>query len=172
MRSFTDTASRKWVLDINVDALRRLKAVHNIVPASLGDRQFIARLYDDPIYLVDVIWTLGQDQAQKLGISDEQFGRSLGGDAIEQAIDALLGAIIDFFPKRRRDLMNQALTKIQGLQNRALAAMEKHLANDAELDAKVDRMIEQAIQEEMAGGTVGGQTSTSSQVSSASTPAP
>ena len=42
------------------------------------------------------------EAAEKQKISDEDFGRGLGGDAIDSATTALLEELVDFFPQRRR----------------------------------------------------------------------
>ena len=54
--------------------------------------------------------------------SDEQFGRSMTGDALEAGSLALLEALADFFPSRRRLLLRQLLaqtaTSLEALPSR------------------------------------------------------
>jgi hypothetical protein len=62
-------------------------------------------------------------------VTDEQFGRSLGGDSLEKAAHAFVDGLLDFFPTRQRTLLQQLMQKQRELQT-ALAERTQ-----AELDA-------------------------------------
>lgn len=143
MKSFTDTAGRAWTIVINVAAVKRVRALLGINLYALVDDRFagLSRLLGDPVDLVDVLYVLCKDEATALGVSDEDFGRAMAGDAIERAADAFLAELTDFFPTPR---VRQALGRLieaggtmrDRLLDRAMAELEA-----IDLDAELDRLI-------------------------------
>ena len=103
MHPFKDNAGRTWIVLINVAAVKRCRALVSVDLYGLVDDQFsgLGKLIADPVALVDVIYCLCQDEAGKLGITDEDFGRSMAGDALEHAANAFLAELTDFFPDAR-----------------------------------------------------------------------
>src|SRR5699024_8209727 len=108
----------------------------------------------------DVVYAVCKPQADTKSIGDEDFGRAMGGDAIDAAADALLEELIDFFPKGRRTLLRTALSKLNRL-------------NEMTIQSAMDRIespeLEERIKAELArlNGSSG-----SAPESSASIPAP
>ena len=142
MHTFKDRNGLEWVIDVNVDALRRIKTALQIDLMELvSDEKFIDRLTGDPILLVDLLFVICQAQAAERNISDQQFGRAMGGDSIEQATQALLEDFVDFFPSRKRMILRAALAKLKGVESRILDIAEAAIA-----DPKLDAMIASAIE--------------------------
>ena len=127
MRTFTDSTGRAWSLAINVDAVKRVKALVNVDLLQAVEGKLIEQLVADPILLCDVVFSLCKPQADQLGVSDEDFGRAMAGDAIEQATSAMLEELVDFFPSRRRALLTKAVGKFKTLQDTVLTAAEARL---------------------------------------------
>lgn len=96
IRSFKDTEGREWVLRVDVDAVRRLRAA-GIDFAKLVKNN-LADLKEDFELLGNFLFVLCQEQAEKRKITDAEFGRALAGDVIRHATDAMVEAIVDFFP--------------------------------------------------------------------------
>ena len=69
-----------------------------------------------------MLYVLCKPEADERNVSDEDFGRAMAGDAIEQATTTLLEELVDFFPKGRRELLAKALGKIRTLETMALKA--------------------------------------------------
>lgn len=100
MRSFRDNKGRVWRVEINVWQV-------SVVKQTLGLSLYLAftdgyRVYNeivsDPCTLVNVLYTLCQDQAEKAGVSQEDFGRAMAGSAIQEAQRAFSEELVDFFP--------------------------------------------------------------------------
>ena len=127
MKTFTDNTGRAWSLAINVDAVKRVKALVNVDLLQAVEGKLIEQLVADPILLCDVVFCLCKPQADQLGVSDEDFGRAMAGDAIEQATSAMLEELVDFFPSRRRALLTKAVGKFRTLQETVLTAAEARL---------------------------------------------
>lgn len=129
MKTFTDNAGRTWSVTINVDAIKRVRGMLDIDLLEVVDGKLIGRLVRDPVLLCDVLYALCQPEATARNISDEEFGRSMAGDAIELATHALLEELADFFPspKDRANLragLNKMTQTMDLARDRAAQRME------------------------------------------------
>ena len=129
MRTFVDNAGRTWTVAISVYAVKRLRALLGIDLYGLVDDEFkgLGKLLSDPVSLVDMLYVLCQSEAEKLGVTDESFGRAMAGDAIERATEAFLTELTDFFPDARvRTGIAKVLTLGREVRDRMLShAIEK-----------------------------------------------
>lgn len=103
MQKFTDSTGRVWEFTINVTALKRVKAMLpgvDLAELTEGDPPLITRLSQDIVLVGDVLYVLCLDACHAGGISDEEFGKRLGGDAMFDGMDALLQELTDFFRQR------------------------------------------------------------------------
>ena len=117
MKTFKDNAGRPWTLAVNVAAIKRVKSLLdvNLMQAVEGD--LLEKLSTDPVLLCDVVYAVCKPEAQAQGITDEQFGEAMAGDAIEAATTALLEELIDFFPLAKRRVLGKALEKLTPMEN-------------------------------------------------------
>jgi len=113
MKAFEDARGRTWVLAVNVVTCRRVKARLDIhLPGLAEDRaKGLVELLGDALRLVDVLYVLCQDQAEKAGVTDEQFGEAMAGDALAAAADAFVEAWTDFFHGPQQELRKPTATK-------------------------------------------------------------
>lgn len=137
MHVFKDRDGKDWTIDVNVDALRRVKAALSVDLMELvSDSKFIDRLIGDPCFLVDILYVLCKPQADAAGVSDESFGQRMGGDSIDVATTALLEDFVDFFPTRKRGILRVALAKLKTIESGMLDLAENTI-NDPALDAMI-----------------------------------
>jgi hypothetical protein len=103
MHTFADNKSRTWALSLDVASLKRVRDMLGVDLrfAAFGG-PLLLRLADDAELLVNVLYVLCKDQADTRGVSDEDFGRGLVGEAIAAATNALVMALADFMPPARR----------------------------------------------------------------------
>ncbi len=88
----------------------------------------LAKLIGDPGALVDCLYVLCQEQADKLGVSDEAFGVAMGGDSLEQAADAFYEEYICFFPDAKvRANLRKMLVKVKEIAGILTTGMDKRL---------------------------------------------
>ena len=168
MRTFSDTNGREWSVSMNVAALKRVRDLLGIdlmdLPAmeqKQPEQGLLHRLGTDPVLLVDVLYVLVKPQADAAGVSAEQFGEALGGDALEHATDTFMREVVGFFRGGVRDALTTVLDKakqVDGLMLDQLAAA----VNDPALDEAI---------REAAGLPGAGIASGDAPASSASTPA-
>jgi hypothetical protein len=139
MHSFKDNSERTWEVTIHVAAVKRIRALLGIDLYRLVDDGFqsLAALVSDPVRLADVLYCLCKEQADQLGVSDEDFGRGLAGDAITEAADAFVEELIDFFPDARaRAGLRKAIDAGRKVRDRVLSHAENLLASiDPQVEA-------------------------------------
>ena len=151
MKSFTDNKGRTWTLEVTVATVKRVRALckvdlYSIVELDKNNKpsaELLERLSSDPVLLVDVLYAVCKPQADKLGITDEDFGEAMAGDAIEYATNALLEEIIDFFPEAKRVVMQRILSASRRFSDAARKKLEAEL-ND-EFENRVVSRLEQLI---------------------------
>lgn len=142
MQSFKDAKGRDWQIEITVNVIKKVRATLDIDLTEVDGAVY--RRLDDPVTLVDLLWLICEEEAQGRNLTDEDFGCGLVGDPIEDATNALLDAIADFFPGRKRSLIQAMLKNAATLQDKAAAmAMAKIMdpkTTDATLEALQGRM--------------------------------
>lgn len=126
--SFRDSSGREFVCVVNLSTVIELKRRHGINVNDIGQGDLLARIANDPELLVNMLWTCCEGSAKSLGFDEIQFAQSLGGDSLENAVDAMLDAIILFFPPLKRGAMMKLIEKgrlVQRLASeRAMTAIE------------------------------------------------
>ncbi len=149
MRTFQDNQKRTWEVAVTVDAVKRVRSLLDVDLLALMEGELLERLVTDPILLCDIIFVVCKRQADRDGISDEDFGRSMAGDAIDDATTAMLEELADFFRKGQREVLRKALTKITKLEQMAVDAAAKILESgkleermQADLDAEMELLME------------------------------
>ena len=130
MKTFTDAAGRDWSFAITINTVKRVRTKCDIdlVADDLGET--LQRLGSDPVVLCDVIYTLCEDQIEKAGVSPEQFGEGLAGDAIDSATEAFLEALVEFSPKKKRAILRGVLQKVAVQEEKAISAALEYLESD------------------------------------------
>lgn len=141
MRTFTDNAGRTWTIAINVDAVKRVRGMLDVNLLEIVEGTLIERLIRDPVLLCDVVYAVCKPEADEKGISDEEFGRAMAGDAIEHATKALLEELVGFSPSPRdRANLQRVLETTWKVMDRARDLIEARLES-----GELDRMVEQAL---------------------------
>lgn len=142
MKTFNDNAGRSWTVQINVDAIKRVRDLVQVNLLEVVDGKLLEKLISDPVLLCDVVYVLCKPEADTRNISDIDFGRAMAGDAIEAATTALLEELVDFFPQERRKVLAKALSKLKALEKAALAAVDARL-DSPELQKKLQAELAQ-----------------------------
>lgn len=146
MKTFADNAGRTWAVAINVAAVKRVKDLLGVNLLEIADQKgsLLERLVDDPCLLCDILFCLVKPEAEAKGITDEEFGRALGGDCLDAATDALLTEIADFFPKGRREILRRVVGKLRTLEEKATRLAITKL-DDPKLDAELEQQMTEAM---------------------------
>lgn len=148
MHLFKDSESTEWQLCLTLGSVKRVRDLLGVdllnpdhpVKDGAADRPLITCLDTDLLMLCDVIYALCKPQADERGVSDEQFGGRLGGDAILAAHHALFAELADFFRGAgRRDLVT-LITKQMAIVEAGITAAENKIN---QLDT--DQLVAQAM---------------------------
>lgn len=155
MPAFRDNAGHDWQLAIDINVAREIR---NRCGVNVLDiRGGLPKLAEDPILLVDVLYVACEPQCKTAGISDADFGRRLVGEAIDDAGDALVEALIEFFPEKKRRVLRQMKETSRALQQLMMDTAAKQLPA--------------ALEQLRRSNSTAGASSPGSPASSASTPA-
>ena len=109
--TFTDTDGTNWHIAVTFADLRAIRDQFGVNFLDLNAWHVWAELPLAPEKLVGILYFLLAEQIERAGLSPEQFGERLGGDTLDDALEALQLAVADFFPKRLREPMKAALKK-------------------------------------------------------------
>lgn len=137
-------------LQVTVDGpkIRAVRSAHDIDLSAKDGTQF-QRLGDDQLLAEDVLWTLCSQSAQASGIDEASFRSALTGDEGGAAVAALRRAVIDFFPRHKREVLlklaEQTDAQEAAIFGRALAKVSDPTLFNTALDramATMDAEIE------------------------------
>ena len=140
MKTFTDTADRVWTVQLNVDAIRRVKALAGVNLLEAAEGKLLQTLAGDPVLLCDVLYAVLKPEVDAKSVTDADFGKALAGDAIDQATAALLEALVDFFPLGRRKVLGLALRKMREVEGKAIDVALRRLESPA-LAERIEREL-------------------------------
>jgi hypothetical protein len=154
MKTFKDNASRDWILIVNYSAKERVLALAGL---DLFDLKIFEKIGTDPTKLIDVLYAICKEQIDNVPLTKAQFVDAIAGDCIEAAANALIEEIINFFPSRRREVLQKLVATASKVQDKALELIETKI-DSGEILKKLEQSLNAA--------------SGSSPESSESTPAP
>ena len=148
MRTFKDREGRTWSIALNVHQMKRIRAhlgidLVNVIALDADGKvkvDLVDRIANDPCLLVDILWVCVEEEAKEAGVTDEQFGRSLAGDSIEDATKAFLDELVDFFPGARRLFLKKAVDLARKYTGEMTDALEKALESPA-----LERRVEESM---------------------------
>lgn len=160
MRTFKDNQDREWTVEITVAAIKRVRGLAGVdlMEVLEGSNGLIEKLVRDPVLLCDVIYAACKPQADERQVSDEAFGASMAGDAIEHATAALLEELVDFCPSPRdRANLGRVLKATREVMDKARDVVERRI-DDLIDGGALERAVLEAVPptvEEAAGGSSG-----------------
>ena len=133
MYSFRDNENREWICKVDIATLKRLRSIDIDV---LSDKfTGINLMVNDMVKLAEGLVEICHNQIAERKMSTDDFLSALSGDAIEHASIAMIDAVIDFFPKSRREILKKAFQKSRDIAEKEL---EKQLKKANKLIDEMD----------------------------------
>jgi len=132
--TFTDANGTKWEIKLNATLVKDIRDGLGIDIVSL-DKDPFARLESDPILLVDVLFMLCEKQCKEQSLSSRDFGERISPEVLEAAIEAMLEAIINFFPPGKRSVVRSAYQANRDNLRDAEAELIQEMKSDATREA-------------------------------------
>ncbi|GIW56329.1 MAG: hypothetical protein KatS3mg082_2733 [Nitrospiraceae bacterium] len=133
MHQFTDAKGNTWHLTIDVATIKRVRSALGLYLPSLADNggEPLRDLLNDYPRFIDVLFVLCQEQVEKKlpgPDADLEFGRCFWGDALEDAANSFVAALLDFFPDRKvRETLKKVVNKSKQLSAKLLEQVEQQL---------------------------------------------
>lgn len=156
-QSFLDTNGQKWLVEVSVGVIedcRKLLGVDPIDPSG----SIFEKIEADPVLLCNLLFVCCRGQATELAITDVDFGRAMGGDALDDGKAALTEALINFFPRNRREGIRATVQRFQQLQTDAATTIATKIQDPRLAEAvatKIDQVIDEALANMLAPKTEG-----------------
>lgn len=133
MHSFEDKEGTEWRINVDFNQVRVTRKTLGIDLLTLyGDGEngaggALQKLSEDTFVLIDTLFVLCRQQAEDAGIDGEAFAGLLDGDSIENATDALMEELCDFFPSTRADSLRVLLEKSRAAGELQMGQAQKKL---------------------------------------------
>lgn len=142
INQFQDSEKRIWNVRVTVSTLRDCRDILNIDLNDAIDpsKDVVDRLSNDPVLMFDVIYLCCKKQMDAKGVTADQFSEAINGKVIEDASQALLDAIIDFFPPSKTEVIRKGLA----LRDK-MAARIREVAMEGFANVN-DEVVNQAIE--------------------------
>lgn len=97
MRRFTDTKNREWEIAVTVGTAKRVRDLVQVDLFKIHETLASLESLEGIEKLVNILFAVIEPQAKSQGVTDVDFGESLGGETLKTAWESLLGELIDFF---------------------------------------------------------------------------
>lgn len=140
MKTFTDCMGRTWTVTINVGTIKRVKTMLGINLLEAITDDLAEKLKNDVCMLVDVLYVICKNEADTKNITDENFGEAMAGDALENATNAFLDELIDFFPAEKKMILRKAINKVNQAEKKALEMGNKYIEN-MEIEKQIETKL-------------------------------
>lgn len=128
MRTFKDNKDRAWALNVDVNAMRRVRTGAQFNLAGKDFASILGDLLADPVMLCDVVYYVCKPEADRLGVSLEDFGAAMTGDPFEVAVKALSEEMVNFTPNPRdRARAQKVLEAAWNLQDKTREVEERRV---------------------------------------------
>lgn len=127
MSKFKDDKGREWTLVLNYHIASRIEDELEIpLLSKLQEVEF------SPRHCVEMVWMIIEQQAEKQGVTPEDFGGSIVGDTLEHLSDALMDCVGFFY---------KGLNPQQAMQLEMMKDMRKELTQKI-MDGMEDSLLE------------------------------
>lgn len=125
MASFKDDQKRSWSIVVTIPLARKVRDQLGV--DILKTQTALQELSEDPLMMIDVIYLLCEQQAEKRGVTDEQFGEALSGGSVHHAVEAFTEALINFTSPQRQKILRAMQSTAVELESLLTGMAEKKL---------------------------------------------
>jgi hypothetical protein len=133
MKSFKTKDGVEWTVEVTVGTVKRCLAETGLKLTDLfaADKR-VGAFFADDVQFCLVLAAVIRPQLEERGKTTDDFLSVIDGTCVEQAVEALIGEVADFFPEPRKGQLKKMLAKYQ-------AAHEKVRGEDL---AEAERVME------------------------------
>lgn len=155
MHTFKDCKDRIWNLEVNVQTIEDVKESCNVNLLDMIDPEsgLIKEVSTFPPLIGKLLFGALADQVKTKGVDEREFKRSMNGDTLNVATEALLNEILLFCPSHRRRLLQAVLEKNREVEEAGVNLAMGRLENPelktqalAAMDREVSARIASALE--------------------------
>jgi hypothetical protein len=110
MAAFKDEDGREWSVKVHYKSIEAVEERVGINLPKVAQEHFAD--LEDVVKTSAALYVLCESQAKEYGLDDWKFGEAIAGDIYPKAVEALMRAIIDFFPQSRRRILTKIIDAI------------------------------------------------------------
>jgi hypothetical protein len=125
--TFTDTEGREWLLRITCGHTTEILETCGIDLSISKLAKAYEIMSDDLKKFVQVLWILIEQQAEVQGVSPADFAKSLDGEAVSDAMEAIDKAVVNFTPRRMRPAASKIIEAATTLSGDIVAEIGKKI---------------------------------------------
>ena len=147
MNFFTDKTGRKWILNLNLGTAQRVRAdcgvdlINTISFTKDGvATDGLQDLFDNQYKVVEAIYYLCMTNPENEKVDAEAFVNLFDQELVEQACDALMKEIINFFPPAKRKMLTLIYEKTRDFKVKAEHQLEE-LADSKTFQNEMDERL-------------------------------
>jgi hypothetical protein len=138
MPVFVNIDKDNFEYEIDVVSLRRVKKLLGVDLLGLGPEELLTEL-GSPMFLIDLIYVLCKDDADRKGLNDEEFGAKAVTDALDEHAVTILKGLADF----HRRLGKARLARLLLEAAKKAVLMKKRMDEGGEaMDQAIDTALE------------------------------
>lgn len=135
MKIIKDAKGREWCLDLNLTAIERIRAEAGVDLLNIESFENI-----DGVKLAKALAAACYEDLVKAGIKLPEFINGFEGDTLEAAGDALMEELLRFFPSRRRQILQKAMSAASNVLNRQTDLAEA-MVNGPDFESQVEMTL-------------------------------
>jgi hypothetical protein len=121
MASFNDSEGREYKLKLTIGLARIIRDATTVDLA--GDfEKSVTTFTGDPYAFCNVLFHWAKHTGQFDG-DEAAFANTMDRDTVEAALPAVVDAVVDFFPKEKRELLKKIVAKGKELETETAAKM-------------------------------------------------
>lgn len=136
---FVDASGRNWNMFLDYQTILRLRKldppVDLLALASENPeaKAFLTRLADDEVFLISVLHDLLEPEIKRRGMTPEEFGAALIGEALDNALDSLIEGIANFSRPQRGAMIRKVWSKLKSSES-SLTRQASTMLDSPEID--------------------------------------
>lgn len=132
MRSFKTKDGTEWAVDVTVGTVKRCLDETGLKLTDLfATDKRVDSFFSDDVQFCLVLAAVVRPQLEERKKTTDEFLSVIDGTCIEQAVEALIGEVADFFQEPRKGLLKKMLAKYQAahvkVRDEGLAEIEKKM---------------------------------------------
>jgi len=141
MNTFHSSDGVEWSIEIDTSTLIRLRKEHQIDLMEVIDGPLLNDLYADPEKLINVLIAIMQPE-----LDFNEFASVMGGKSLDDAHDALMAALLAFFPKAHRETLEAVLRTSREGQAKVISVLNGPAVGQA-MTAELDKLESDLLRE-------------------------